>query len=382
MKSNVVKAKSPSSMASQIVATFQTGFKPTVGIVFCDHTQDRNEISDFFKKNGIQLIGCTTSGEIAMDDSYDEHIVVMLMDMKKENFVIDHRAYSSVKEGESLLRDAAEVAMDSFINPSLLLFGCGVRRDHDKIVKDIKSYLPKETPVYGGVAGGDSSFTESICFSSEGIMNDGIVSLIVNGDKIKLEGLAVSGWQGMGNINIVTKVEENLLLEINNEPALDFFCKHFGLKNYYEDANQNDTLSMPGNYPLEVVNEKGYQRLRSIMNFDGEKKALVLASAMNVGDTFRFCLPPSLEVLDNSISQFQRMADRGVKADAVVLISCMARKVVFGPLINHEIKGIREIWDKPLVGFFSWGEIGRISEQDVCDLHNCTSNLLTITEVN
>ena len=117
------------------------------------------------------------------------------------------------------------------------------------------------------------------------------------------------------------------------------------------------------------------------MNFDVERKALILASGVKEGDTFRFCLPPSLEVLDNAVSQFQKMADKGVKADAVVLISCMARKVVFGPLINHEIKGIKEIWNKPLIGFFSFGEIGRISEKDNCDLHNCTSNLLTITEV-
>ncbi len=38
--------------------------------------------------------------------------------------------------------------------------------------------------------------------------------------------------------------------------------------------------------------------------------------------------------------------------------------------------------DKPLIGFFSFGEIGRISDNDTCDLHNCTSNLLTITEIN
>ena len=381
MKSIVIEASNPTLLAEQIVESSQSGFKPTLGLVFCDNAHDKNAIAAFFEEHSIQLIGCSTAGEIAMVDSYNKHIVAMLMDMNEEDFVIDHREYISTTKEDLLMQQAAESAMKSFDNPSLLLFSCGVTRDHEKIVTGISAYLPKDTPVYGGVAGGDSNFTESVCFSSKGIINEGIVTLVVNGDKIKLEGLAVSGWQGMGNINVVTKAKGNVLLEINNEPALDFFCKHFGFDGYYDYAN-DERLSMPGNYPLEMVNKNGYQRLRSIMNFDVENKALILAAGVKEGDTFRFCLPPSLEVLDNSVSQFQKMADMGVKADAVVLISCMARKVVFGPLIDHEVKGIQEIWNKPLIGFFSFGEIGRISDKDMCDLHNCTSNLLTITEAN
>lgn len=379
MNSIVIEASNPKLLGEKIVSSFKTGFTPTVGLVFCDNTQDKEAISSFFKKHGIQLVGCSAAGEIAMTDSFSNHIVAMMLDMKPEDFKIDCRQYSGIIEEDSIIRDAAEAAMDAFINPSLLLFSCGIRRDHEKIVAGISQYLPNDTPVYGGVAGGDANFSQSVCFSSEGIINEGILTLVVNGDKIKLEGLAVSGWQGMGNINVITKCEGNILYEINNEPALDFFCKHFGFDGYYEFSD-DDGLSMPGNYPLEMVNKNGYQRLRSIMNFDKENNALILAAGVNKGETFRFCLPPSLDVLDNSVNQFQKMADRGVKADAVVLISCMARKVVFGPLINHEVKGIQEIWDKPLIGFFSFGEIGRISDKDMCDLHNCTSNLLTITE--
>jgi hypothetical protein len=48
--------------------------------------------------------------------------------------------------------------------------------------------------------------------------------------------------------------------------------------------------------------------------------------------------------------------------------------------MEDEIRGIFEYWDKPMIGFFSYGEIGA-TEGAQCDFHNETCTLVSLKSI-
>ena len=57
----------------------------------------------------------------------------------------------------------------------------------------------------------------------------------------------------------------------------------------------------------------------------------------------------------------------------------MARHLAFGPMIDEEILAAYKIWKVPLIGFFSYGEIGR-GLTGKSDFSNETFTLVTLKE--
>ena len=43
----------------------------------------------------------------------------------------------------------------------------------------------------------------------------------------------------------------------------------------------------------------------------------------------------------------------------MILFSCAGREIAFGPWMNDEIDRLHKIWNSPMIGLFSFGEIGR-----------------------
>ena len=55
----------------------------------------------------------------------------------------------------------------------------------------------------------------------------------------------------------------------------------------------------------------------------------------------------------------------------------MARHNALGPTISEEIEDAWQKWNVPLVGFFTYGEIGS-SYNAVCNFHNETFTLVSV----
>jgi len=52
-----------------------------------------------------------------------------------------------------------------------------------------------------------------------------------------------------------------------------------------------------------------------------------------------------------------------------LLFSCQGRKFSLGPSVADEIEAIHALWNVPLIGFFTNGEIGLMPD-GLCELHN------------
>jgi hypothetical protein len=98
------------------------------------------------------------------------------------------------------------------------------------------------------------------------------------------------------------------------------------------------------------------------------------------GELFRFSLPPDFDVIDKVVESTKTIKEKDMPdADAMLVFSCLGRLATLGPLITTEIEGLAATWNKPMLGFFSLGEYGKLGEGN-CELHGTTVSWVALKE--
>mgnify|MGYP000002896258 FL=1 len=352
-------------------------FQPTLAILFCSLKHDLVAISTLFDEADIDLLGCSSAGEIRNENIYDSSIVCILTDIKREYYNIILQ-----KTNDSTYQTALDVGYlvkSSFTNPAALAVSGGFSIDGEQIVRGIKDAVQRDIPIFGGLAGDDAQQDKTYAFSRFGQTENGLVSLILNHDKIEVEGLATSGWEAIGAVHTITKAEGNIIYTIDDKPALDVFIRHFG---YFDNVNTaSETINkMSSQYPLQIQRDGDYSILRSPL-FRAEDETLILSGGVKEGDKFRFSISPGFDVIDKTIEEYSLLQKENPKVDLMILFSCVGRHAALGPMIEDEIAGIYEKWEAPLVGLFTYGEIGSVKNKP-SDFHNETCSLVLLKEKN
>ncbi len=135
---------------------------------------------------------------------------------------------------------------------------------------------------------------------------------------------------------------------------------------------------MSAQYPLQILRDGNYSVLRSPL-FSTEDNSLILAGGVKEGDKFRFSISPGFEVIDKTVEEYNDLQKEIPEADLMILFSCKGRHAALGMLIEDEIEGIYKKWSAPLVGLFTYGEIGNV-KNGVCDFHNETCSMVLLKE--
>ena len=376
MKVESFFSNTPSALEDKMIDLFKNGYRPTLGFVFCSPMQDITEISCIFDRFGVDLLGCTTAGEIVDDTLLESSIATLLMDVSRECFrpIFVNNTEGVIATGQAIRNFADNV----FENPAIITCSGGVLNDGEQIVAGLTQFSSREIPIFGGLAGDDLNIINTFVFNQTEATNNGMAAVVFDGDKIEIKGLATSGWRALGTYHTVTKAEGNVIHTINNVPALDFFIRFFGS---HENANVKDKpiSTISAQYPFQIRRTDDYSVLRSPILGDEEKRTLTLVGSIKEGDQFRFSISPGLEVIENTIVEFSQFSQEIPEADALLLFSCKGRHAALGPFIEDEIKGIYDNWQKPMVGFLSYGEIGNV-RNGACEFHNETCSLVIIKE--
>jgi len=292
-------------------------------------THDLNELRTVFTKYDIEVFGASSSGEIINDEIHEESIVVMLLDINRDAFrlnIFNGDGKTSYQVGQS----AAEWAKTVYDNPALIVVTAGLFTNGDQIINGITDTMDYQVPLFGGRSGDDLRLQETFVFSVSQIVSNGLVALIFNQTIIDLQGIAVSGWKGIGTTKTITKAEGNIVYEIDNEPILDMYNKYL---------NIDDDIQLAFEYPLILIRDDGtfVMRVPTTLN---EDKSLVYGGTMPENSKVRFSMPPGFEVIDHAIDQMSEFRQQIPKSDAIVLFSCKARHMALGPVVEDEISAV------------------------------------------
>ncbi len=111
-----------------------------------------------------------------------------------------------------------------------------------------------------------------------------------------------------------------------------------------------------------------------------EDHSIMCSGSVPQGSKVRFSLPPDFDVIDTVIREVEKLkATEMPEADALIVFNCAGRFLSLGPLLHEEIEGIKKIWDVPLAGFFTFGELGRATHGNL-EMHNMTTVCVALKE--
>ena len=362
MKAKSIKGSSTEELAKALQESLADGYKPTLAFVFIYIKQDRKAISEMLRKESIDIIGATSCGEFINGYQDMGSAAILLMDLDRDTYTI---LFEDI--GERSVEDAAahlaKSALQKFAKPAFILCSTALTNntellDGEALVRSIENVIGPGVNIYGGMAGDDGSFTGTFVFDNDRSTDNGIVSLVLDEDKIILQGMAISGWKPIGIFKTVTRSERNIVYTIDNQPALEMYLRFLGKKDVADRFQIFEEIGV--HYPFQVERETGEPVMRTPMAVDKEKNALVCDFDVPQGSKLRFSMPPDFEIVETVIEKANELKNSShVDAEALLIFSCAGRSSALGPMASEENEGLGNVWNVPMAGFYTYGEYGR-----------------------
>jgi hypothetical protein len=259
---------------------------------------------------------------------------------------------------------------DVFKQPLFLIAVSGLSNDGEAIVHGMRSVLPAGTIIIGGVSADDNAFEKTQVFSHEKLTDDGAVVIALDAAKISLSSFTTSGWKGIGAGMAVTSSEGNVVHSIDGKPPLYLIADYLNIR-------KEEVVSMALSFPMLIQRPDGSEVLRTALSANYETGSLTYAGSVPQGTTIRFSSSFGIETIDTTIRELKAYKTRNPEADLVILFSCCARHQAAGNQITEEIRTIADLWKVPVIGFFTYGEIGH-TLSGTCDFFNETLSLALI----
>ncbi|PTY06758.1 hypothetical protein DB346_00395 [Verrucomicrobia bacterium LW23] len=384
MKPIVIHAKTPAELEERLARHTSSGHRYSLAITFAADSLIEPALLEPFAKRGIAVFGGASEEEIAGGDLSRGSLAAMLLDIDPELFRLEIFPQG---EGRELGGCIARRAREHFSNPVVLMLvgGAGLTIDVDELLAGMFAAEPG-LPTFGGLTSSDRFQMTPPIFSATAIHEQGVNVLYFDNDSIDLRGVAISGWKEIGTPKRITRAEGNVVFEIENEPAADFYKRYFKVK-----PGEFDEILEVSEYPLLLERADGSKAMRTAIQVEGRQRAVHFGGNIPQGALVRFCSPNIVETIKHTVEQLQAFRSGTLETpvtgdavdlasvDAVILFDCAIRSRSFGPYMSREIQVIRKLWDVPLVGFSSWGEIGNMPGRP-CGLHNTVISTVLIRE--
>ena len=380
MIAKTIKGKTTVEIQQALGQCSEHHFSPTLAIIFLTNIENAEPLRSLFNKEGITIFGISTSQKFTEQGLEEDDIVVLLLDILPDNFQIVLSDYDKACSVYDAARQVGEVGVQDFKNPGFIISSADFRMSGEELIKGLTDAAGKETVIMGGVAGDPADFS-GIIFTNDASSKRGILALVIDQDKVAINGLAVSGWKPVGTTKNITKSEGPWIFTIDNEPALNVIQRFLG-KEVAADYKMSGLIPSDLGYPLQFERASGSILMRPLLLFNPAEKSIMVGGDVNEGESFRFSLPPDFDAIDTVVNSTKTVKENTMPdADAMIVFSCIGRLGSFGPMISTEIEGLAATWKKPMVGFFSLGEFGKLDEHR-CEFHGTTVRWVALKEKN
>ncbi|MDJ0701958.1 MAG: FIST N-terminal domain-containing protein [Leptolyngbyaceae cyanobacterium MO_188.B28] len=350
---------------------------PKAGILFAaidfDHTLILRRIVEAFPE--IELIGGTTDGEISSVLGFEQDSLT-LMAFCSDNITISAGIGHGVsKDGVAAAQSAvqqAKAAHNEEIQfcislPESLTTSGGL------ILDSLKQALGEQTPIFGGLTADQWRSQQTYQFFQTQVYSDAAAVLLFSGPILFSHGIA-SGWRPIGKPGKVTKAINNVVYEIDHQPALAFYHRYLG------------ALPPSSEYPLALFDTESERyamrapsgifdpSLGSITFFgDVPAQALVQITETTHEDILAASKLSTLQALGNYPGQ---------APSAALFFSCASRRQILGSRTREEYLQAQDCLKQPIpsCGFYTNGEIAPLQQNGVTHFHNETFITLLLGE--
>ena len=358
MKAKSISGKSTADINVALNACLAEGYKPKLAIVFLTNVEEIETVSAELDKAGMTIFGASTFQKFNEHELDPEGIMILLLDINPDYFKVVLKDFQSSSVYDAA-RQSGEIGATAFKSPAFIIATADYNIPGEQIINGLLDKAGTDVTVIGGMGGETNNFTGTI-FTNHERSTSGLLSLILDEEKIDVKGIAVSGWKPVGTVKKITKSEGPWIYTIDNEPAMDVLKKYLG-KEIEITENTDAIVPINDNYPLQIQLASGNAVMRPTLLWNTKDQSVMLGGAVAEGSLFRFSLPPDFDVIDTVIETTRTLKENKMpEADALIVFSCVGRLLSLGPMLPLELNGLAATWNIPMIGFLSLGEFGKL----------------------
>ncbi len=345
---------------------------PKAGILFSavdlEHDQILEGIDDAWP--GIELIGCTTDGEISSELGFREDSITLVLFGSDTIEFAAGLGRDVSKDIPAACRGAVEMARAKSDLPTAICITLpeSMTTSAQRIVETLGQNLDANVPVIGATAADSFRLEATHQFCGREMCSDAVPVLLLSGPLVYSVAVE-SGWEPVGEPGLVTRSEGTALHEIDGRPALDFYRRFLG-----------ETAAPTPECPLAILDEQGeVECLRATGGVvDADTGAITYLAEVPEGTMVQITVADRGAILAGCTASIEKaFADypHGKTPDAALFFSCAARKLLLGTRTTEEFAIIESVIGKdiPVCGFYGYGEIGpRDTNDETSKFHNET----------
>ncbi|WP_421751529.1 FIST signal transduction protein [Croceimicrobium sp.] len=355
----------------------QIDFKPQLILIFGGKTllQQSDWVQEIRRKFPQAIMaGCSTAGEISGTTVKDESLSV--------NFIAFER--SEVRYQEFNINDsrksfeAGKTLAESFETENLkhlFILSDGLNVNGSQLVDGLRKGISDTISITGGLAGDGPLFEQTLLIDNDGVLQDQLlIALGFYGD-LSVSFGSMGGWDSFGIERLVTKCRDNVLYELDHQPALQLYKSFLG-----EEAGNLPASGLL--FPLSMrYSEDKRPLVRTILGVSEKDQSLTFAGDIPEGAYIRLMKANVNRLIDGA----EEAADLAKLpfTEFAICISCVGRKLVLRQMVEEEIEAVAELLGPncTLTGFYSYGEIAPFKKGAECELHNQTMTITSFSEI-
>ena len=336
---------------------------------------ETNEIDKIYEKNkNLNIIGCSTAGEIHDSEVTDNCLSVTSIDFEKSNLNV---VSSEILNGDiKLTAQKLCKTLPKENLKSIMAFSVGHGINGTDLLDGLKEVVSDSVLITGGLAGDGVKFEKTFVSHNEYISDNLLVLVGLYGDNLVINSGCEGGWNNFGPQRFVTKSKGNVLYELDGIPALDLYKKYLGDK-------AKDLPSSALLFPLSLRINNEYVT-RTILNINEEEGSMVFAGDIPENVEVQFMISNHNELIDGAENAAEK-ANSGfdnVRDGLLILVSCVGRKLVLKNYTENEVEVVSDVFGDgwKTCGFYSYGELAPNNNNE-CLLHNQTMTITAIGEI-
>ncbi len=338
-----------------------------------EHTLILNQINEAYP--GIELIGGTTDGEMSSVLGFEQDSLTLMLFCSDTITILAGIGRDISQDLNCAIQSAIVQATTGHTEEIKLCIALpeSLTTSAVLILDNLNQALGQKVPIFGGLTADRWQFKQTYQFYKTEVCSDAIPILLISGSILFSHSVA-SGWNPIGKQGKVTKASQNVVYEIDGQPALEFYHHYLG--------------KMPPSleYPLAVfdVDETNYYMRAPNGVYDS-----AVGSVTFFGDIPEQAIVQITEATHDSIlsasrtSMMQALENYpGQEPAAALYFSCCGRRQILGTRTKEEYALTQTCLTKslPSCGFYTNGEISPLEQHGISYFNNETFITLLLGE--
>ncbi len=329
-----------------------------------------------------KIIGYSTAGSVSGASILDNSISVAIIKFEKTRI---QSIRQSIQSAEQSYQAGIEIVKKLKSNDlhAIFVLSDGLNINGSELANGLNKQLDKKVIITGGLAADGSDFKKTWTVYGDEIESNQIIAIGLYGESLQVGHGCQGGWEVFGAERKVTRSKNNILYELDGQPALLLYKQYLG-----EMAKGLPATGLL--FPLAIWPKETpeFKVVRTILSVDEKEQSLTFAGDIPIGYSAQLMRSKFDNLIasaaDASISALSGLNMDDTRLDSPLLsiaISCVGRRLILGERTEEETESILEklpIHAKQ-IGFYSYGELSPQGFRH-CDLHNQTMTLTTFYE--